>query len=277
MDHFPTGGLIGRVIRLRRRIRQMRIPIHAANAGYFIMLAVFPMLVLILSLLRYTNLDAVDLMTLLEGLLPDLLLPAAEKWVFSTYAHASTAMVSFSAVSALWSASRGVYGLLTGLNAIYSVEEDRGYLYTRSISVVYTFLLLLVLILTLVLNVFGEAVLDMIPNAEGVIWDILAELIDLRVLLMLFLQTVLFTAVFVVLPNRKNRISDSFPGAVLAALGWTVFSGLFSVYVEHFANYSTIYGSMYALALGMLWLYFCLSILFYGGALNQILSETRKT
>ena len=82
MDHFPTGGLIGRVIRLRRRIRQMRIPIHAANAGYFIMLAVFPMLVLILSLLRYTNLDAVDLMTLLEGLLPDLLLPAAEKWVF---------------------------------------------------------------------------------------------------------------------------------------------------------------------------------------------------
>ena len=276
MDRFPEGGLIGKAVRLGRRIGRMRIPLHAANAGYFIILAVFPALVLLLSLLRYTDLDAVDLMNFLSGLLPAALLQAAERWVFSTYANASTAMVSVSAVGALWSSSRGVYGLLTGLNAIYEVEEDRGYLYTRAISVVYTFLLLLVLLLTLALNVFGETLLQLLPKEEGIFWNVILSLVDLRIFLMLLIQTALFTAFFVVLPNRKNRIGDSFPGAVLAALGWTVFSGLFSFYVEHFGNFANVYGSMYALALGMLWLYFCLSILFYGGALNRLLLEKKN-
>ena len=68
---------------------------------------------------------------------------------------ASRAVVSVSALGALWSASRGVYGVLLGLNAIYGVRENRGYWYTRSISVLYTFALLMVLLLTLVLNLFG--------------------------------------------------------------------------------------------------------------------------
>ena len=76
-----------------------------------------------------------------------------------------------------------------------------------------------------------------------------------------------------VLPNRKNRFSDSLPGAILASVGWLIFTQLFSLYVEHFGGYSNIYGSVYAVALSMLWLYCCLSILFYGGALNRLLME----
>jgi len=95
----------------------------------------------------------------------------------------------------------------------------------------------------------------------------------LRFFLLLLLQTGLFTAMFMVLPNRKNSFSDSFPGAVLASLGWLIFTELFSVYVDHFRGYANIYGSVYAVALSMLWLYFCLLILFYGGALNRLLMK----
>ena len=62
-------------------------------------------------------------------------------------------------------------------------------------------------------------------------------------------------------------------GGVLASLGWLVFSDLFSIYMENFSNYANIYGSVSAVALGMLWLYCCMSILFYGGALNRYLME----
>ena len=65
---FPKGGLLGRMIGLLRRVQKMGIPGHAANAGYFIVLSVFPALVLILSILRYTSLDAGDLLNLLEGI-----------------------------------------------------------------------------------------------------------------------------------------------------------------------------------------------------------------
>jgi len=273
---FPKGGLIGKTVSIVRRVQAMGIPGHAANAGYFIVLSVFPALVLVLSLLRYTPLDAGDLLDLLSDFLPEALLPAAEKLIVSTYAHTSGAMVSISAVGALWSASRGIYGLLTGLNRIYGVSESRGYWFTRFISVLYTFGFLVVLILTLVLGVFGNSILSMLPPAKDPLGIFLSEMVDLRFLLMLFLQTALFTAMFMVLPNRRNGFRESFPGAVLACIGWMVFTRLFSFYVEHFSSYSNIYGSVYAVALSMLWLYCCLSIVFYGGALNKLLMDTKE-
>lgn len=270
---IPKGGIIGKTLTVARRVQEMKIPAHAATAGYFIVLSVFPALVLILSLLRYTPLDAQDLLYLLEGYLPSALMGAAEKLIVSTYAHTSTAMVSISAVGALWSAGRGIYALLTGLNTIYDVQEDRGYWHRRAISAVYTLLFLLVLILTLVLNVFGEGILQMLPPAQGAVGHFFSEVVDLRFFLLLLLQTALFAAMFMRLPNRKNSFSDSLPGAVLASLGWLIFSNLFSVYVEHFAGYTNIYGNVYAVALSMLWLYCCLSIVFYGGALNKLLMD----
>ncbi len=273
---FPKGGLLGKAVTLIRQIQNMDIPSHAANAGYFIVLSLFPALVLVLSMLRYTSLDAGDLMLLLEGFVPSALLPSAEKLIISTYAHTSRAMVSVSAASALWSASRGVYGVLTGLNAIYAVEENRGYWYTRFISVLYTFGLLLLLVLTLVLNLFGESLLDILRESPHPLWGLLANAVDLRFFLLLIMQTGFFAAIFMVLPNRKNSFSDSFPGAVLASLGWLVFTELFSLYVVRFRSYASIYGSVYTIALSMLWLYFCLSILFYGGALNQILMKQEE-
>ncbi len=259
---FPKGGLIGRLWAVGKRVQAMRIPFYAANAGYFIVLALFPALVLVLGVLRYTTLDAGDLMAVLESFIPSALLPAAEKLIISTYAHTSGAMVSISAVSALWSASRGVYGVMMGLNSIYDAQESRGYIRTRLICMLYTFALLLVLILTLGLNLFGEALENLLPWA-----------VDLRFFLLLLLQTALFMAIYAVLPNRKNPIGDCLPGAVLASLGWLIFTELFSLYVLYFRSYASIYGSVYAVALSMLWLYCCLSILFYGGALNVLLAE----
>lgn len=270
---FPKGGILGKAAGIFRRVQRMNISTYAANASYFIVLAVFPALVLILSLLRYTSLDAVDLLLLLEGFLPAGLMDAAEKLIISTYAHTSGAMVSVSAVGALWSASRGIYGLRLGLNTIYGVKEEHSYWYTRAISVVYTLLFMLVLVLTLVLNVFGEEILDLLPPAKTGLGLFLSEIVDLRFFLLLILQTGLFTAMFMGFPNRKNRLQNSLPGAVLAALGWLIFTDLFSIYMEHFAGYTNIYGSVYAVALSMLWLYCCLSILFYGGALNKLLME----
>lgn len=277
MFSFPKGGLFGRIASLIKLLSGFRIPVHAANAGYFIILSVFPALVLTVSLLRYTTLDIHDLLGLLEGLLPQALLPDAELLILDTYRTASKAVVGLSALTALWSASRGIYGLLTGLNAVYGVSENRGWLYTRLISVVYTFAFLLVLLLTLVLHVFGTEVVELLKASRLPFFRFLTGFIDLRFFLLLFLQTAVFTAMFMVFPNKRNRFASSLPGALLASIGWLIFSQLFSVYVEHFSNYGKLYGSVYALALSMLWLYFCLSIVFYGGVLNRLLSRPLST
>jgi membrane protein len=137
----------------------------------------------------------------------------------------------------------------------------------------YTFLFLLVLVLTLVLHVFGTGLLQFLSEASLPFFRFLSGIVDLRFFLLVFLQTALFTAMFMALPNQKNSLSNSLPGAFLASIGWLIFSHLFSVYVEHFPAYGNIYGSVYAVALSMLWLYCCISIVFYGGVLNRILLE----
>ena len=63
---------------------------------------------------------------------------------------------------------------------------------------------------------------------------------------------------------------------MFSSVGWIGFSKLYSVYVEHFTGLSNIFGSVYAVAVSMLWLYCCMSIVFYGGALNYYLQNRKN-
>ncbi len=270
---IPEGGLIGKVYHMGKDVAQLHIPLYAANAGFFIVLSVFPILLLLLSALRYAGLRVENLVELLRSFLPSALMESAENLIYSTYQNSTGAMLGLSAFTALWSSSKGVYGILKGMNAIYDVSEDRGYIYTRGISVVYTFLMLLVIVLTLVLHVFGNTILSRLTMIDNGFLIFLIDLVDLRFALLLVVQSLIFTLIFMFLPNRRNRFWDSFPGAVLSSIGWLVFSDIYSIYVENFDHYANIYGSVYAIALSMLWLYCCLSILFFGGAVNKYLMD----
>lgn len=276
MEKLPKGGLIGRTVEGYLWVREKQISLHAAYAGYFIILAVFPALLMLLSLLRFAGLQVEVLVDMMGEILPPALMETVEGMVYSAWFHSTGTVLGLSALTALWSASRGIFGLLQGLNAVYDQGESRGYLYTRGISVIYTFLFGIVLILTLVLHVFGNAVFRWLSMVDNPVVMFLVDMVDARLFLLLILQCLIFTLMYMVLPNGRNGFGSSLPGGILSSVGWLIFSDLFSIYVEHFNRYSLIYGSVYALALGMLWLYCCLSILFYGGALNHWLSSRKK-
>ena len=249
-------------------IAQLQIPIYAANACYFLSIAMFPALLLILASLRYTPLSALDLIRLLEGILPGALMGAAESLIVSTYYNSSGAVLGISAMTALWSASRGIHGLLAGLNTVYGVREDRSWLDTRLISVVYTFVFLLLVIVTLVFQVFGESLAR---------WLFPAWPIDWRSTWLLAAQILVFDLIYMALPNRRNRFLPSLPGAVFTAVLWQLFSQGFSLYVEHtVARYTNIYGSVYTVAIGLLWIYCCMCILLFGGLINRLLQPVGK-
>ena len=256
-----------------QRVGQLRISVYAAHTGYFVVLSVFPLLLLLLGLLRYTGLEVENLVRLLEGILPSALMPSARRLILSTYLNTSASVVSISALAALWSSSRGVHGIMTGLNAVYGVEESRGYFHTRWLSVMYTFVFLFLLLVTLILNVMGTSFFRELRLEESALLGFLSEVVDIRFFVILLLQTLVFTAMFTVLPNRKLRLRQSLPGALMASALWLIFSNLYSVYVRHFSSLSSVYGSVYAVALSMLWLYCCICIVFYGGVFNRLLIE----
>ena len=267
MRSCPKGGLIGKSVGFLRKILALKISLYAAGASFFIALAVFPGLLLLLGLLRYTPLEVERLGEFLALALPETLSPGVEELVLLTYDASSGTALGISAVATLWSASRGIYGLIGGLNAVYGVRETRSYLHRRWVSLLCTFVFLLALLLSLGLHVFGGGLVRL-----PVLW-LLAKVIDLRRLLLLAVQALLFAAMFMVLPNRRGCFREGLPGALLGASGWLIFSDRYSVYVERYARLTRVYGSVYAVALSMLWLYCCVSIVFYGALVNRLLKE----
>lgn len=245
----------------------MQISLYAAYTCFYMVLSLLPALVLLLNLLRYAGLEAESLISIVEGFLPDVLVPEAKRLIRATYLSTSGMGISLSAVATLWSAGRGIYGLMLGLNSVYGVQEQRGYLNKRLMSMGYTFAFFVVLLLTLLLTVFGGSILQALP-LDSRLFRFLDDLIGLRFLLLFLLQTGLFTAMFMALPNTQSTFRQALPGAVLSSFGWLTFSKIYSVYVAYSSEEATLFGPVYTLAVGMLWIYFCISIVLYGGALN---------
>lgn len=267
MKHSAHGFL-----RPFRVLQAMHISAHAAHACFFLVLSVFPALVLIFGLLRYTALLPEDLLDFLSGMLPQALLPHAWDLIRSAYENTSRQVISLSALAALWSAGRGVYALQEGLNAVYGFPEQRNWLHKRILCAGYTFLFILVLVLTLVLHVFGNTILLYLQQNHGFL--LRSDLAHIRYFLLVAVQVLLFGAMFMFLPSRHHSFPESLPGALLSSFGWMSASSLFSLYVRYFPRYANIFGSVYAVALAGFWLYMCISIFFYGAVLNRLLMKT---
>lgn len=267
---------IDQVKKISREISDKKIGIYAANASFFILLSIFPALMLILSLLQYTPLTQDDFLDAANSLVPSMMEPLLKYIVTDLFANKSITLISITAITTIWSASRGVYSLLDGLNGIYALEDRRNYLYRRILCIFYTLLLFAALLITLVLHVFGQNISQFLASKPIPLFKLLLFFMQLRWLVISLLLTGLFTLIFKVFPNRKLKIRQVLPGAAASAVGWVIFTSLFSYYVDKFSSYSRLYGSLSVIAVSMLWLYFCLSILFYGALLNTYL-ERRKS
>lgn len=260
-----------RLRELVREINRMRISVYAGNASFFLLLSCLPLTSLLLALLPYASITQADLMALLRPLVPETVLPLFSYLTASIYDASRPAVISLSALATLWSASKGLHSILRGLNAVCGAQETRGYVRVRVLCALYTLGLVLSLVLTLAIHVWGKRLLALLLAKKAQISVFLIGLLRAPFLYSALLLTALFTVLYFVLPNRRQAPAKLLPGAAAAALCWLLFSRLFSIYVNHFSGASQLYGSLATLTLTMLWLYACLSILFYGAYLNILL------
>mgnify|MGYP003294624083 CR=1 FL=1 len=118
--------------------------------------------------------------------------------------------------------------------------------------------------------------LGWLQESQRPILRFLTDVIDLRFVLLLLLQTALFSTMYAALPSKRISPLRCIPGALFASLGWLTFSDLFAMYVEYFPNYANVFGSVYAVALAMLWLYCCINIVFYGAVINRLIEKWQE-
>ena len=265
------------VRRLRQALCRAQIPVYAGNAAFFLILSFLPLLTLLLAVLQYTVFRPEDLLALFSRVVPQEVLPLFRDLLQSAYvSNNGAAVISLSALAAAWSASRGIYGILRGLHAVLNLRETRSYLHIRVLCLLYMLLFVLGLVLTLLLHVFGQKLLSLLLAQKHFLAHGLAFLLDHLQLYAALLLTALFCLLFLALPNRTQKLSRVLPGAAAAAAAWLAFSALFSLYVRRFASGLQLYGSLTTMILTMLWVYVCVSILFYGAFWNRLLLARRS-
>lgn len=258
-----------------RKLGTYQVTTHAASASFFIVLSMFPLAVLLVTLIQFLPLTYTDLMELVSLVVPESLVPVVDYVFYETFRSNATAMISITGVVALWSASRGVYSILTGLNVIFGTTEIRSYPYRRVTAIVYTFFFLIALIITLVLQVFGGNIVDFLVDNHIIGSGLLAAM-ELRYVFTIGMLAMLFMLVYAVFPARRVHLRHAIPGALFSSVGWVLFSALFSFYVNHGGG-TMFYGSTVLVMMTLLWLYSCMIILFYGGVLCRIYMDGAMT
>ena len=255
--------------------QEHRLNAAAAHAAFFIILSFIPCVILLFSLLQFTSIDKVTITVMIQKMLPREMQTFFAGIIRDAY-NRTASTVSLSALATVWSAGRGMMALTQGLQWIAGIKESRNYFAVRFRATLYTVVMLLSIIVFLLLGVFGNALLNIIAVRFPIATYAVEMIIDIKNVFLLLFATVIFTLIYRFMPGNEIPLSQHLPGAVVSSLGWFLFSYAFSVYVDDFSGFSNMYGSLTALILLMLWLYFGMYITLIGAEFNQLLVKRRE-
>ena len=261
-----------RVSQIPQESSKVHMGAYSAQAAYFLMLCMIPIILLLLTLVQYTPVTKADVMTAVIQVFPSSVDSMITSIVNQVY-NQSTGIIPVTVIIAMWSAGKGVLSITTGLNCIYGCPETRNYFFLRIRATLYTIMFIVVILVLLVLSVFGNSlnlfILEHLPFLSGTAdW-----LIEARTVISPAVLVVFCLLIYKFLPNRRDRLVKQLPGAAFAALGGLVISWIFSVYLDIFEGFSSMYGSLTTIVLIMLWMYFCMYSILLGGEINVMLYD----
>ena len=252
---------------------------YAAQAAYFFVLSMIPIILLLLTMVQFTSLTKDYIMNAVLQAFPTTVEGLIESIVDQVYSQSGT-IIPITVLVALWSAGRGVLSITNGLNCVYESRETRNYVYLRIRASLYTVIFLVAIILSLALSVFGNRIAIMLNQHFPVLVRLIDTVIRSRTLITLCILTLFWDTVYKYLPNRKNigktTMKKQLPGAIFTACAWQVISFVFSIYLDIFTGFTTMYGSLTMIILIMLWLYMCMYVILLGGEVNALLQRAIK-
>lgn len=246
---------------------------YSAQTAFFVTISFIPFIMMLISIVKFLPITQSDLINQIAAVFP----AGAKDLVYSfaqeTYEKSGAAVISITAVSTLWAASIGIFSLTRGLSRVYSSTETKSYIAVRVMSMLYTLFIMVMLLLCLGIFVFGntitEGLLKIFPEA----FALAVIVMSLRMIVGIAVLSLFFLLMYILVPGRRGSALMQIPGALLSGIGWVGFSYVFSYYYENLSDYSYLYGSLSVMVFFMLWLFFCIYILFIGAEVNKSITE----
>lgn len=260
---------------LAGEIKKDNATILAAAQAYYYLLAIVPLLILLLSILPYLQIDPQRAVDFIGTILPGEVASTFEDTIVSVVSTPSGGLLTVGILGTLWSASNAMTAFIKATNQAYEVEETRSFIAQKAIAILLTLFMLVPVIVALVLPIFGGAIIDMVssflslPSQMEILFQVLRWVISIVVM------SIVLAFLYKFAPNKHFPFKEVIVGAVIATVLWQLVSLGFSFYVANFSSYSATYGSLGGLIVLMLWFFLTGLILVIGAEINA-LNHKRK-
>lgn len=253
---------------------------YAAQMAYYLVLSIFPFLIVLLNLLSLSPVITGDMPLEFLELLPVEVTNIIKSFVKDIAVNSSQGLLSIAAIAGLWTASGGMMVTMRTINAAYGFKEKRSYLKRKLLSLLFTVALLILIVMVFITLVVGELLGKWIFTIIGNeilflnLWQYLRFIIPILYMIIIFALMYKYTPS----TNRENKIKfkSTLFGSIFSTLGWIIASILFSYYVNNFGNYAVTYGSLGGVIVFLIWLYIISMIIILGGEINATLLFYKK-
>ena len=276
---IPPGGWMDVLWRAWNEVSDANLFLVAGGVTYAVLLALFPGLAALVAIYGLV-LDPSQVerqVSALSGVLPEeskqLLIDELHKLI-STSSGTLGLSAAFGLVLALWSASRGMSGLITSLNIAYEEKERRGFFKLNLLALGLTIALVLGGLVVIALVAVLPAAVQLIGLRDATRWLLLGLEWPLLLVVVMFG----LAAIYRYAPAReKPQWRWVSPGAIAATSLWIIGSIAFTVYVANFNSYDKTYGSLGGVVILLTWLYLSAFVVLLGAAINaQSEKQTRR-
>ncbi|MGE4282419.1 MAG: YihY/virulence factor BrkB family protein [Clostridia bacterium] len=247
-----------------------------AQLAYYFLMSFFPFLIFLITLVGYTPLSSEEMIKELSNILPENAYLLVRQVIPLVTAGRNKGLLSMGIITTLWVASNGVGALMRGLNKAYDQEEKRPFWMVKGIAVLFTIILAILILLSFVFLIFGELIGRYLflwmgmPQVFDMTWNLI------RYLCMIMMMLLVFVMLYRVVPNQRLSWREVISGAIFTTLSWILISLGFAYYVNHFVNYSKLYGSIGGVIVLLVWLFLSAVIMLLGGEVNATLAFDRE-
>jgi len=251
---------------------------RASSIAFNFFLALFPALIFFFTLIPYIPIENFQetLLQLIVEVLPPSTNDIAYQTVKDIVNNQRGNLLSVGFLMALIFSTNSISSLMEAFNSSYHISESRGIWRQRLVALALTILLALMLILAIILIIFSEYLSVMIDNISYIKYSaVYMVMITKWIILLLFLFFGL-SILYQYAPSRKNHWSFFSPGAIIATLFIVITSLGFGFYIDHFAQYNKLYGSIGTLIVILLWMYFNAIVILIGFELNASIYNAQK-
>jgi membrane protein len=252
----------------------------AAQLAYFLILALFPFILVLVSLMSLVGNP--ELASKVLGYFQQVM-PGEAYELIKTYTgdvisgeRPAPYLFSFGILFTLWTASGAFTALINALNRAYDVQETRPFWKVRGIAILMTLGLSVLVLVGVLLLIVGEPIGRAIAEIFGLgeLFELVWNIVRWPVALFFMVFTVALLYYFA--PDVDQPFRWITPGGLIGVLLWVLASAAFSFYVNNFGTYNKTYGSIGVVIILLLYLYISSLTILFGAELNATLVRMKE-